>query len=168
MFDATWRRSYLIIYVYLHQLRMQKQYETKVATSRSAVDLMKIEPAAHRVDRLVHALCKECMMTFAKPEEKIVVQGYRDTDGMYMISDGFCKVHLEDRSPKTKKLEDIELKILAKTDYFGEVSLIHDGYRTASVTAVNYCTLGKLSLKTIYSISSNFPHFRRALMQQMH
>ena len=126
---------------------------------------MQIEPAADRVDRLVYALCRECAMTFWKPEEKIVVQGYRDTDGMYMISDGFCKVHIEDKSPETKKLEDIEIKTLSKTDYFGEVSLIHDGYRTASVTAINYCTLGKLSLKTIYSIAANFPHFRRALMQ---
>ena len=97
-----------------------------------------------------------------------MVQGYRDTGGMYLISDGFCKVHMEDKSPVTKKLEDIELKVLAKTDYFGEVSLVHDGYRTASVTAVNYCTLGKLTLKTLYAITGSFPHFRRALMQQMH
>ena len=69
---------------------------------------------------------------------------------------------------KTKKMEEIEIKILKKNDYFGEVSLIHDGYRTASVTSLNYCTLGKLDLKNLYSITDNFPHFRRALMIQMH
>lgn len=62
------------------------------------------------------------------------------------------------------KFEDTFVRTLKKTDYFGEVSLIHDGYRTASVTAMNYCTLGKLDLKTLYGISGNFPHFRRALM----
>ena len=106
-------------------------------------------------------------MVFKAPEQKIVVQGYRDTDGMYMISDGFCKVHLTDKDPHTKKFEDTTVKILTKSDYFGEVSLIHDSYRTASVTAVNYCILGKLSLKKLYAITASFPLFRRAVMQRM-
>ena len=108
-------------------------------------------------------------MVYTKPEEKIVVQGYRDTDGMFMINEGFCKVHIdEDKTRANEKQEDTQLKILAKTEYFGEISLVHDGYRTASVTAVNYCMLGKLTLKHLYKISDNFPHFRRALMQKMH
>ena len=61
-------------------------------------------------------------------------------------------------------MEDIEVKTLKKGDYFGEVSLIYDLRRTASVTSKNYCTLGKLDLKTLHSILANFPHFRKALI----
>lgn len=50
------------------------------------------------------ALCKDCKITFVKPEEKIVTQGYRDTDGMYIINDGFCRVHVTDKSPTTGKM----------------------------------------------------------------
>ena len=42
-------------------------------------------------------------MIFSSPEEKIVVQGYRDTSGMYMINDGFCKVHIDDKSHSNQK-----------------------------------------------------------------
>ena len=42
-------------------------------------------------------------MMFVKPEEKIVVQGYRDMEGMYFVVDGSCRVHIEDKSRVAKK-----------------------------------------------------------------
>ena len=97
-----------------------------------------------------------------------MVQGYRDTDGMYLINDGFCRVHVCDKQQASGKLEDYDVCTLKKGDYFGEVSLIFDLRRTASVTAQNYCTLGKLTLKTLHSILSHFPHFRNSLVQRTH
>ena len=127
-------------------------------------DLLSIEPADNRVQRLVYALCKDCKITFVEPEEKIIVQGYRDTEGMYLINDGFCRVHVCDKNTASGKMQDETIRVLEKGDYFGEVSLIYDLRRTASVTSQNYCTLGKLSLKTLHSILSNFPHFRKSLI----
>ena len=46
-------------------------------------------------------------MAFAKPEEKIVVQGYIDSSAMFMINEGFCKVHIEDNNLSSQKTEDI-------------------------------------------------------------
>ena len=89
--------SYLIGYVFTHQLRLQKAYEEKVERQSTSIS-MKVESATERVDRLVYALCRDCKMTFWKPEEKITVQSYRDTDGMYIISNGTCKVHVHDKS----------------------------------------------------------------------
>ena len=114
------------------------------------------------------ALCRDCKITFVKPEEKIITQGYRETDGMYLINDGFCRVHIYDKSPTNNRMQDIDVKVLKKGDYFGEVSLVYDLRRTASITAQNYCTLGKLTLKNLYGILSNFPHFRKSLISQTH
>ena len=52
------------------------------------------------------ALCQECKITFVKPEEKIVTQGYRETKGMFLINDGFCKVHVTDKSSTNGKMQD--------------------------------------------------------------
>ena len=55
----------------------------------------------------MHALCRESTMAFTKPEEKIVMQGYMDTSAMFMINEGFCKVHIEDKTLSSKKTEDV-------------------------------------------------------------
>ena len=56
---------------------------------------------------------------------------------MYLINDGVCKVHIWAKDPEKKgnKYEDITVKMLKRGDHFGEVSLIHDSHRTASITA---------------------------------
>ena len=87
---------------------------------------------------------------------------------MYLINDGFCKVHIWAKDPKKKsnKCEDITVKMLKRGDHFGEISLIHDSHRTASITAQNYSILGKLTLKTVFHVLKNFPHFRKALVKE--
>lgn len=106
-------------------------------------------------------------MSFFEPDNKVVKQGYRETDFMYLIQQGSCKVSIYDVNPTTKKMEDIQLNHLSKSDFFGEISLIHDGVRTATVTCSNYCTLGKIKLKTLYELASNYPFFRQAMMKHI-
>lgn len=106
-------------------------------------------------------------MSFHEPDTKVVKQGYRETDFMYLIQQGSCKVSIYDVNPRTKKLEDIQLKVLNKSDFFGEISMIHDSVRTATVTCSNYCTLGKIKLNTLYELASNYPFFRQAMMKHI-
>ena len=54
---------------------------------------------------------------------------------MYMISNGFCKVHVIDKQHANGKMEEIDIRVLQKGNYFGEVSAIYDMQRTASVTS---------------------------------
>ena len=100
-------------------------------------DILALESATSRVTRLVNSLCRNCIIHFVIPEERIITQGHRETDGMYLINDGFCKVHIWAKDPdkKSNKPEDITVKMLKRGDHFGEVSLIHDSHRTASITA---------------------------------
>ena len=95
-------------------------------------------------------------MDFREPDIKVVKQGYRDSDYMYLISQGVCKVSVYDRikGNNSKKLHDLHVRVLEQNDYFGEISVVYDSVRTATVTCTNYCTLGKISVKTLYEICS--------------
>ena len=84
---------------------------------------------------------------------KIVQQGYRDTEFVYIIQQGRCSVSVFDRvSVKHEKMQDIHVRNLGPNQYFGEISVVHDSVRTATVTTENYCTMGKIGLETIYNI----------------
>jgi len=61
-------------------------------------------------------------------------------------------------------MQDVHVRRLEKNEYFGEVSLVYDSVRSATVTCANYCTLGKIGLKTIYTICAAYPFFRKALI----
>jgi CRP-like cAMP-binding protein len=52
-------------------------------------------------------------------------------------------------------LTDMHVRTLGVSDYFGEISLVYDGVRTATVTTTNYCTIGKLSGQILWEICSN-------------
>lgn len=59
------------------------------------------------------------------------------------------------------------MRQLQKHDYFGEISLIYDSVRTATVTCTNYCTLGKVGLKTLHTLCANHISVRKALMSSI-
>ena len=63
---------------------------------------------------------------------------------MYLISQGSCNVSIYGRTEGSEKMKDIHIRTLDTYDYFGEISLVHDSVRTATVTCSNYCTLGKI------------------------
>ena len=65
-------------------------------------------------------------------------------------------------------MTDILVRKLDVHDYFGEVSLVYDSVRTATVTSKNYCTLGKLHLNVLYDVCLNFPFFKQALMKHIY
>lgn len=65
-------------------------------------------------------------------------------------------------------MKDIEVRTLGACDYFGEISLIHDSVRTATVTTMNYCTLGKIGLEQVYEMCASFPFFKNALLNKMY
>ena len=104
-------------------------------------------------------------MDFKVPDEKVVKQGFRDTRAMFIISQGSCDVTIFDRSLKTDKMDDLFIRKLDHGEYFGEVSLIFDSVRTATVTCTNYCTLGKLGHPQLYDICAHYPVFRKALVE---
>ena len=65
-------------------------------------------------------------------------------------------------------MKDFHIRRLEENSYFGEISLAHDGVRSATVTCTNYCTLGQIAGSTLYDICADHPSFQKALMAQIH
>lgn len=53
------------------------------------------------------------------------------------------------------------------SDYFGEIALVYDSVRSASVTTSNYCTIGKIPGPTLFKLCADYPFFRNALLTQI-
>ena len=46
---------------------------------------------------------------------------------------------------------------LNQGEYFGEISILYETPRTATVKSSNYCTLASLSKRTFFDLCNNFP-----------
>ena len=138
---------------------------TNRSLERAGQPLIEITPPEQKYQLLIQTLARDTEMAFYEPDTKIVRQGYRETDFMYLISQGSCSVSIYDVNPQTNQLEDMYVRQLEASDFFGEISVVHDGVRTATVTCANYSTLGKISLETLYNICARYPFFKLALMK---
>ena len=99
-------------------------------------------------------------MKFSHPDTKVVQQGFRDPKYMYIISQGNCNVSIYDIEETTGKMQDMKVRSLRHGDYFGEISVIYDSVRSATVRCSNYCTMGKIDLATLYQLCVNYQFFR--------
>lgn len=54
----------------------------------------------------------------------------------------------------------MKVRSLRHGDYFGEISVIYDSVRSATVKCTNYCTMGKIDLATLYQLCVNYQFFR--------
>ena len=73
-----------------------------------------------------------------------------------------------DLCEKTKKMEEMKVRTLGANTYFGEIALVHDSVRSATVTCSNYCTLGKIKLELLWDLCVSYKFFRSALMTSIH
>jgi len=74
--------------------------------------------------------------------KRIVTQG-EDGHCLFVLLEGSARVTAETGD------REIELSHLSAGDFFGEVSLVDDGPRSANVTAVESCTLLRITRMTI-------------------
>jgi len=73
---------------------------------------------------------------------RIVTTG-EDGHCLFVILEGNARVTAESGG------REVQLAILSEGDFFGEVSLVDDGPRSATVTAVDSCTLLRITRMTI-------------------
>ena len=55
-----------------------------------------ITPVDERYSYILHTLSRETFMDFKEPDVKVLKQGYRETEYMYLISQGACDVTVYD------------------------------------------------------------------------
>eukprot|EP00356_Strombidium_inclinatum_P000435 CAMPEP_0170510830 /NCGR_PEP_ID=MMETSP0208-20121228/65975_1 /TAXON_ID=197538 /ORGANISM="Strombidium inclinatum, Strain S3" /LENGTH=122 /DNA_ID=CAMNT_0010794319 /DNA_START=887 /DNA_END=1255 /DNA_ORIENTATION=+ len=53
--------------------------------------------------------------------------------------------------------QQVFIRQLCQGDYFGEISILTDSVRTASVKSQNYCTMACIHKRVFYELCNNFP-----------
>ena len=71
---------------------------------------------------------------------------------MFFIAKGDCEVWVKDHMKVSRYVSQ-----LVQGDYFGELALITQTQRSASVKSSNYCTLASLTSKTFFDLCKSFP-----------
>ena len=106
------------------------------------------------VDSLVRSLTPQ----LSKPEEVLI---YFEDIGkeMYILVQGEVSI----RCP-TLQGEETHLRFLYPGEFFGEISLLTGGRRTATVVTANFCTLAVLNSDKFNEIMDFFPFLREKLL----
>jgi CRP-like cAMP-binding protein len=102
----------------------------------------------------------------ASPEYEIVKQGSNDGHGMFFIQTGECSDIIEEKIGLESSIKQIRL--LYGGDHFGEISLVYNCHRSATVIANNYCTLARLSQENFKEITNKYPTFLHNLKDQIY
>jgi CRP-like cAMP-binding protein len=66
---------------------------------------------------------------------------------------GDCAVNLIDENRETH----IAYKLLVEGDHFGEVGVVYDCHRTATIVSRNYNTLATLSIENYRDLANELP-----------
>ena len=91
---------------------------------------------------------------FSQPEEVFISQGDdKETHkNLYFLAKGECDVTVKDQSGT-----DSHVALLTAGCHFGEISLLTEFPRTATVISKNYCTIACLSRVHFKSLVKKFP-----------
>ena len=80
-------------------------------------------------------------------------------DRLYLIARGVVRISIE-KDGKSSKLTS-----LFAGDFFGEMALLHDDIRTATVTSITPCTFYVLDRKDVEEVMEQQPSIRIALQR---
>lgn len=97
--------------------------------------------------------------TFCQPDYPVVTQ-FGDQGDFYFIADGKCEVEVLDefRSPH-------KIRLLTDGDHFGEIALLYNTERTATVRTITYTNLAVVSASIFNEIVKLFPDVKESLEQ---
>lgn len=143
------------------QLSAQEEYETfrkYISPSlmnevRASIYLPIISknPVFHKETQLTQFFIQKLENLFSKPEEDIITEGTQ-ADAMYFVVNGSCLVTVRDENKQKH-----EVCGLYPGSHFGEIGLIYNIPRTATVTSSGYCTIASLSKHDFQHIINLYP-----------
>ena len=111
-------------------------------------------------EKIINFMLRRVNTTTAPPEEVMIKQG-DDPDFLYLISKGEVEVSVTDQH------NDEEMVVrLREGDLFGEVALLHNIKRTASVSCLNYCTFATFTGEDFKEVCRAFPSFNREIRKK--
>lgn len=94
--------------------------------------------------------------------EDIIIKQEDASLSMYFLARGECNVYVTDANKKSNKSNTLK-----EGDYFGEIGLIKDCRRTASVYSKNHTTLAELSKEDFLSLCLKFPFIKSTMERRI-
>ena len=85
------------------------------------------------------------------PEDQICTQGDAGTQ-LFFLAKGECEVWVRDELKKDRRVKELK-----RGQLFGEVALLKNCRRTATVKSMNYCTCAALETDNFKELRANFP-----------
>lgn len=143
-------------------LNSQSEYETfknyispslQQEVSATVYDpIISKNPILHTDIKLTELITQRLKNKFTKPEERITISG-TESDSLYFLVNGECLVTVQDKNQTF-----VNVCILYPGCHFGEVGLLYNTLRTATVSSLGYCTVAELTKKDYQTITTQFPH----------
>ncbi len=103
-----------------------------------------------------------CMVMKTYPKNSILVNEGDETDSLFIIETGKVKVYLSNEDGK-----EIILNILSAGDYFGEIALLDNQPRSASVMSLQHSRLWLISKKEFELCLVRYPEIALLLLKDM-
>ncbi len=99
------------------------------------------------------------LLTFKSGE--IIINENDDPGPLFIVEEGHCQVY------QLRNNKQINLGFLRQGDFFGELSLLKRNKRTATVKAVNNCTLYSLSCSVFRKVVDQYPELDNVIKKRV-
>lgn len=106
----------------------------------------------------VSLFVRRLLIQFNNPEEIVFCQGDEGTD-IYFLAKGYATVNIADRA----KCNYENFRVLTQGDHFGEISILYNCPRTATILSQGYCTFARLPLENYKRLVSEVPELETEL-----
>jgi hypothetical protein len=94
-----------------------------------------------------------------EPGQIIVAEGESGAS-LFVLTSGTVRAYVRNTA-----LQQVQVRRLQEGDFFGEISVLSGGARTATITAASRCELLELDKATLDRIAETHPHVREVLQE---
>ena len=119
----------------------------KKVTRHIFLDSINQNPIFSQDQEVFDFLINDVHIILFMPEDQIITQGQKEAEYMFFIAKGNCTVWVKDHMK-----QNIKVNSLSQGDMFGEIALLTNSGRTATVKSQNYCTMASLSKKVFFDL----------------
>ncbi|OMJ86749.1 hypothetical protein SteCoe_11685 [Stentor coeruleus] len=111
--------------------------------------------------KLIKYLLQQLDNKFCQPEEAVIKQ-FEPGDCMYFVSEGKCEVEVLDQLKEKHVVRFLEVGSV-----FGEISVLFNTPRTATIKSIEFTTLAVLNNSKIQALFNKFPNVKKVLLNNV-
>ncbi len=138
-----------------------KEYIELQVTNRTISNFLKLYTSLGTIPAAALKEILENLKLVTFKGEEIIINENDNPGPLFIIEEGHCQVY------QLRDNKEINLGFLRQGDFFGELSLLKRDKRTATVRAVNDCTLYSLSSSVFRKVVDQYPEFHSVINKRV-